>query len=99
MLERETDRTQIPSLKIAFNNIFGYYIEVRNTHKDKVPNEWVRKQTLFNAERYIKEELKSFESEILNAGERILLLEQNLFLDLLRLLQNELELSKKMRQQ
>ena len=74
MLERETDRTQIPSLKIAFNNVFGYYIEVRNTHKNKVPNEWVRKQTLVNAERYITEELKIFESEILNAGERILLL-------------------------
>ena len=94
MLERETDRTQIPSLKIAFNNVFGYYIEVRNTHKDKVPNEWVRKQTLVNAERYITEELKIFESEILNAGERILLLEQNLFLDLLKLLQGELEIIK-----
>ena len=60
MLERETKRSQIPSLKIAFNNVFGYYIEVRNTHKDKVPDDWIRKQTLVNAERYITEELKTF---------------------------------------
>ena len=79
MLERETTRTQIPSLKIAFNNVFGYYIEVRNTHKDKVPEDWTRKQTLVNAERYITEELKTFEAEILQAGERILALEQDLF--------------------
>ncbi len=79
MLERETERTGIPSLKIAFNNVFGYYIEVRNLHKDKVPEEWVRKQTLVNAERYITEELKSYESKILGAEERIAVLEQQLF--------------------
>ena len=79
MLERETERTGIPSLKIAFNNVFGYYIEVRNLHKDKVPAEWVRKQTLVNAERYITEELKSYETKILGAEERIAVLEQQLF--------------------
>ncbi len=91
MLERETERTQIPSLKIAFNNVFGYYIEVRNTHKDKVPEEWIRKQTLVNAERYITEELKAFESEILNAGARIQELENELYAALVRGLQKELE--------
>ncbi len=91
MLERETERTQIPSLKIAFNNVFGYYIEVRNTHKDKVPEEWIRKQTLVNAERYITEELKAFESEILNAGARIQELENELYVALVRGLQKELE--------
>ena len=94
MLERETERTQIPSLKIAFNNVFGYYIEVRNTHKDKVPEEWIRKQTLVNAERYITEELKTFESEILQAGDLILNLEQQLFSELVRNLQNGLEVLK-----
>ena len=94
MLERETERTQIPSLKIAFNNVFGYYIEVRNTHKDKVPEEWVRKQTLVNAERYITEELKTFETEILQAGERILALEQELFAALIKNLQKNLEVLK-----
>ena len=79
MLERETQRTGISSLKIASNNVFGYYIEVRNTHKDKVPEEWIRKQTLVNAERYITEELKEYESKILGAEERILHLEQQLF--------------------
>jgi DNA mismatch repair protein MutS len=79
MLERETDRTGISSLKIASNNVFGYYIEVRNTHKDKVPEEWIRKQTLVNAERYITEELKEYEAKILGAEERILELEQQLF--------------------
>jgi len=91
MLARETERTQIPSLKIAFNNVFGYYIEVRNTHKDKVPEEWTRKQTLVNAERYITEELKIFESEILQAAERIQSLEQTLYLDLIHKLQVDLE--------
>ena len=91
MLERETERTQIPSLKIAFNNVFGYYIEVRNTHKDKVPEEWIRKQTLVNAERYITEELKAFESEILNAGAHIQELENELYAGLVRALQKELE--------
>lgn len=79
MLERETERTGITSLKIASNNVFGYYIEVRNTHKDKVPEEWIRKQTLVNAERYITEELKEYESKILGAEERIQVLEQELF--------------------
>ena len=79
MLERETKRTGITSLKIASNNVFGYYIEVRNTHKDKVPEEWIRKQTLVSAERYITEELKEYESKILGAEERILELEQQLF--------------------
>jgi len=79
MLERETERTGITSLKIASNNVFGYYIEVRNTHKDKVPEEWIRKQTLVNAERYITEELKEYEAKILGAEERILSLEQQLF--------------------
>ena len=82
MLARETERTAIPSLKIAFNNVFGYYIEVRNTHKDKVPEEWVRKQTLVNAERYITEELKEYETKILGAEEKIKELEQQLFADL-----------------
>ena len=82
MLERETERTGISSLKIASNNVFGYYIEVRNTHKDKVPEEWIRKQTLVNAERYITEELKEYESKILGAEERILHLEQQLFAQL-----------------
>ena len=63
---RETKRTGIPSLKISFNNVFGYYLEVRNIHKDKVPNDWIRKQTLVNAERYITEELKEYESKILS---------------------------------
>ena len=83
MLEREIERTQIPSLKIAFNNVFGYYIEVRNTHKNKVPEEWIRKQTLVSAERYITEELKEYETKILGAQEKIALLEQQLFGDLL----------------
>jgi len=83
MLARETDRTGISSLKIAFNNVFGYYIEVRNTHKDKVPEEWIRKQTLVNAERYITEELKEYETKILGAEEKIGQLEQQLFTELL----------------
>ena len=76
---REIERTGITSLKVAFNNVFGYYIEVRNTHRDKVPEEWVRKQTLVSAERYITEELKEYESKILGAGEKIVELEQQLF--------------------
>lgn len=83
MLERETKETGISSLKIASNNVFGYYIEVRNTHKDKVPESWIRKQTLVNAERYITEELKEYESKILGAEERIYQLEQQLFEQLL----------------
>jgi DNA mismatch repair protein MutS len=77
--KRESDRTGISSLKISFNNVFGYYIEVRNTHKDKVPDEWIRKQTLVNAERYITEELKEYESKILGAEEKIQKLESELF--------------------
>ena len=84
MLARESERTAIPSLKIAFNNVFGYYIEVRNTHKDKVPDDWVRKQTLVNAERYITEELKEYETKILGAEEKIKELEQQLFTDLVQ---------------
>ncbi len=83
LLAREAERTGIPSLKIAFNNVFGYYIEVRNTHKDKVPEEWIRKQTLVNAERYITEELKEYETKILGAEEKIAQLEQQLFTELL----------------
>jgi len=83
MLARETERTGITSLKIASNNVFGYYIEVRNTHKDKVPEEWIRKQTLVNAERYITEELKEYEGKILGAEERIQHLEQQLFSQLI----------------
>ncbi len=77
--QREIERTGISSLKVNFNNVFGYYIEVRNTHKDKVPSEWIRKQTLVNAERYITEELKEYESKILGAEEKILNLETELF--------------------
>jgi len=82
MLERETEQTGITSLKIASNNVFGYYIEVRNTHKDKVPESWIRKQTLVNAERYITDELKEYEVKILGAEERILTIEQQLFAEL-----------------
>ena len=82
MLQRESERTGITSLKIASNNVFGYYIEVRNLHKDKVPEEWIRKQTLVNAERYITEELKEYEAKILGAEERILIIEQQLFSEL-----------------
>ena len=82
MLKRESERTGITSLKIASNNVFGYYIEVRNSHKDKVPEEWIRKQTLVNAERYITEELKEYEAKILGAEERILAIEQQLFSEL-----------------
>ncbi len=80
--DREIERTGIPSLKIAFNNVFGYYIEVRNTHKDKVPEEWIRKQTLVSAERYITEELKEYETKILSAEEKIHQIESKLFTDL-----------------
>lgn len=81
--QRESERTGIPSLKIAFNNVFGYYIEVRNAHKDKVPADWIRKQTLVNAERYITEELKEYEEKILGAEEKILSLEARLFNELI----------------
>jgi len=84
MLARETERTGISSLKISFNNVFGYFIEVRNSHKDKVPEEWIRKQTLVNAERYITEELKEYEIKILGAEEKIQKLEQEIFSKLLQ---------------
>ena len=90
ILDRETDKTKIPSLKISFNNVFGYYIEVRNTHKDKVPEEWIRKQTLVNAERYITQELKEYEEKIVNADEKIKDLELRLFLKLIDKLQDGL---------
>ena len=77
--QRESERTEISSLKIAFNSVFGYYIEVRNTHKDKVPDDWIRKQTLVNAERYITQELKEYEEQILGADEKIVALESALF--------------------
>jgi DNA mismatch repair protein MutS len=80
--ERESQRTGIQSLKISFNNVFGYYIEVRNSHKDKVPKDWIRKQTLVNAERYITEELKEYETKILGAEEKIFAIETKLFQDL-----------------
>jgi DNA mismatch repair protein MutS len=82
MQERESARTGISSLKVGFNNVFGYYFEVRNTHKDKVPEEWVRKQTLVGAERYINNELKEYETRILGAEERILAIETRLFNEL-----------------
>lgn len=81
---RESEASGIPSLKIAFNNVFGYYLEVRNSHKDKVPEVWIRKQTLVNAERYITEELKELEVKILSANDKILALEQELFNELVR---------------
>jgi DNA mismatch repair protein MutS len=82
IVTRERENTGIPSLKIAFNNVFGYYLEVRNTHKDKVPEEWVRKQTLVSAERYITEELKEYETKILGAEDKIQQIESKLYLDL-----------------
>jgi DNA mismatch repair protein MutS len=90
LCERESERTGISSLKIAFNNVFGYYIEVRNTHRDKVPEEWIRKQTLVNAERYITEELKEYENKILGAEEKIGKLEQMLFNELIELMIEEI---------
>ena len=81
--QRETELTGIPSLKIGYNNVYGYYLEVRNTHKDKVPSEWIRKQTLVNAERYITQELKEYEEKILGAEDKILSLEMRLFNELI----------------
>ena len=83
MQQREAEATGIPSLKISYNNVFGYYIEVRNTHKESVPETWIRKQTLVNAERYITPELKEYEEKILGAEERILIIENRLFQELL----------------
>ncbi len=82
--QRESEETGIPSLKVAYNNVFGYYIEVRNVHKDKVPKEWIRKQTLVNAERYITQELKEYEEKILGAEDKILVLETQLYTDLVQ---------------
>jgi DNA mismatch repair protein MutS len=89
--QREIERTGIPSLKIAFNNVFGYYLEVTNTHKDKVPTDWQRKQTLVNAERYITEELKQYEEKILGAEEKILTIETRLFNELVLSLNDYIE--------
>ena len=82
--QRESELTEIPSLKIGYNNVFGYYIDVRNTHKDKVPAEWIRKQTLANAERYITQELKEYEEKILGAEDKILVLETQLYAELVQ---------------
>lgn len=84
--QRESELTGIPSLKIAYNSVFGYYIEVRNVHKDKVPQEWIRKQTLVNAERYITQELKEYEEKILGAEDKILVLETRLYIELVQAL-------------
>ena len=84
--QRESEQTGIPSLKVAYNNVFGYYIEVRNIHKDKVPQEWIHKQTLVNAERYITQELKVYEEKILGAEDKILVLETQLYTDLVQAL-------------
>jgi DNA mismatch repair protein MutS len=89
--QREIERTGIPSLKVSYNNVFGYYLEVTNTHKDKVPPEWTRKQTLVNAERYITEELKQYEEKILGAEERILAIETRIFNDLVLALNDYIE--------
>ena len=99
MVERESEQTQIPSLKISFNNVFGYYIEVRNTHKEKVPEDWIRKQTLVNAERYITEELKEYETKILGAEEKIKSLESKIYFELIIELHKYLELLKNNAQQ
>ena len=88
--ERESERTGIPSLKISYNNVFGYYLEVRNAHKDKVPPEWIRKQTLVNAERYITQELKEYEEKILGAADRILALEQEIYAQVTEAIRKEI---------
>ena len=93
--ERETERTGISSLKISYNNVFGYYLEVRNTHKEKVPPEWIRKQTLVNAERYITQELKEYEDKILGAEEKMLSIEQSLFADLVIFIQKNISVIQK----
>ena len=89
IVENETEKTGISSLKIGYNNVFGYYLEVRNTHKDKVPEEWIRKQTLVNAERYITQELKEYEEQILGAEDKILVLEQQIYTNLVMKVQRE----------
>ena len=83
-MERETEKTGIASLKISFNTVFGYYLEVRNKYKDKVPEDWIRKQTLVSAERYITEELKDYENKILTAEEKISALEQKIYQELVQ---------------
>ena len=88
MQQRETERTGIPSLKISYNNVFGYYIEVRNTHREKVPEDWIRKQTLVNAERYITQELKDYEEQILSAEDKIYALETSIYNALITRLQS-----------
>lgn len=88
--QRESERTGIPSLKISYNNVFGYYLEVRNTHKDKVPQDWIRKQTLVNAERYITQELKEYEEKILGAEDRIYILEQSIYAKMVAAVQKEI---------
>ena len=88
--QRESEATGIPSLRLSYNNVFGYYIEVRNTHKDKVPDTWIRKQTLANAERYITEELKEYEEKILGAEEKMLVLEQRIYGELLAFISSSL---------
>lgn len=88
--QRESERTGIPSLKISYNNVFGYYLEVRNTHKDKVPDDWIRKQTLVSAERYITPELKEYEEKILGAEGRILVLEQQIYSQVVSAVQKEI---------
>ena len=93
--QREIERTGISSLKIGFNNVFGYYLEVRNTHKDSVPQEWIRKQTLVNAERYITEELKEYEQKILGAEERIYVLESQIYAELVSRIQSNISLIQK----
>ena len=82
--KREVERTGINSLKVSYNKVFGYYLEVSNANKDKVPTDWIRKQTLVNAERYITEELKVYEEKILNAEEKLLVIEQRIFLELVQ---------------
>ena len=89
--QRESEATGIPSLKISYNSVFGYYIEVRNTHKEKVPETWIRKQTLTNAERYITEELKEYEAKILGAEEKMLVLEQRIYTEILAFICNSLQ--------
>ena len=93
--QREIERTGISSLKIGFNNVFGYYLEVRNTYKDSVPEEWIRKQTLVNAERYITEELKEYEQKILGAEERIYALESQIYAELVARIQSEISMIQK----
>ena len=93
--ERETERTGISSLKISYNNVFGYYLEVRNTHKDKVPADWIRKQTLVNAERYITQELKEYEEKILGAEEKMLALEQSIFANIVIAIQSNIPVIQK----